>query len=264
MGCNFCPTSSFFGRKGKFVNFFETGEELFEVMNHMEASLCVQTFFVMEENFLLHRKRAMQLLQRMKKAGKSWGLAVFAPANAIRKYTFQDARNIGISWLWMGLESPRSHYSKLQGADTRRLTRELREHGIRVQGSMIIGLEYHTNENIGEETDYAVSHCADFHQFMLYTPVPGTPLYKEMSDQGRMLEHVSLADIPGQDKFNFQHAAISREDSKRFLDWASGETISRTAPVCIACATPGCRDGAGTKTVPTRAFGNDSPASRRS
>jgi hypothetical protein len=28
------------------------------------------------------------------------------------------------------------------------------------------------------------------------------------------------ADIHGQFKFNFRHAAISREDSKRFLDWA--------------------------------------------
>ncbi len=230
MGCNFCTTSSFFGGKGKFVNFFETGDELFDVMNHMEASLRVQTFFVMDENFLLHRERAMQLLQRMKKAGKSWGLAVFASANAIRKYTFQELVELGISWLWMGLESPRSHYSKLQGADTRQLTRELREHGIRVQGSTIIGLEHHTNENIAAEIDFAVEHCTDFHQFMLYTPVPGTPLYQEMSEQGRMLDDVSLADIHGQDKLNFRHAAISREDSKRFLDWAFWRDYQQNGP----------------------------------
>ncbi len=115
MGCNFCTTSSFFGGKGKFVNFFETGDELFEVMARLEASLKVQTFFVMDENFLLHRERAMQLLHRMKKEGKSWGLAVFASANAIRKYTMEELVELGVSWLWMGLESPRSSYSKLQG-----------------------------------------------------------------------------------------------------------------------------------------------------
>lgn len=106
MGCNFCTTSAFFGGKGKFVNFFETGDELFSVMNRMEASLRVQTFFVMDENFLLHRERAMQLLARMKDAGKSWGLAVFASANAIRKYTMRELVELGVSWLWMGLESP--------------------------------------------------------------------------------------------------------------------------------------------------------------
>ena len=46
--------------KGKFVNFFETGDELFDVMCRMEAELGVQSFFVMDENFLLHRTRAMR------------------------------------------------------------------------------------------------------------------------------------------------------------------------------------------------------------
>jgi radical SAM superfamily enzyme YgiQ (UPF0313 family) len=220
MGCNFCTTSAFFGGKGKFVNFFETGDELFDVMQRMEDELKVQSFFVMDENFLLHRERALQLLDRMKQAGKSWTMSVFASANAIRKYTMQELVELGVSWLWMGLESPRAGYSKLNGTDTRELTRELREHGIRVQGSTIIGLEHHTPENIIGEIEHAVSHDTDFHQFMLYTPVPGTPLHQQMSEQGRMLKDVDFADVHGQFKFNFKHAAISREDSKRFLDWA--------------------------------------------
>ena len=32
MGCNFCTTSAFFGGKGKYLNFYDTGEELFGVM----------------------------------------------------------------------------------------------------------------------------------------------------------------------------------------------------------------------------------------
>jgi len=229
MGCNFCTTSSFFGGKGKFVNFFETGDELFEVMNRLESSLKVQTFFLMDENFLLHRRRAMQLLQRMQEAGKSWGLAVFASANAIRKYSVQELVELGVSWIWMGLESPHSAYAKLEGADTISLTRELRRHGIKLLGSSIVGLEHHTPENIRDDIEYAVSHDTDFHQFMLYTPVPGTPLYGEMAAQGKLLD-VNLADIHGQDKFNFEHAAISREDSKKFLDWAFWRDFERNGP----------------------------------
>ena len=230
MGCNFCTTSAFFGGKGNFVNFYETGDQLFDVMCQQEASLGVQTFFIMDENFLLHRKRALQLLERMKEKKKAWGMAVFASANAIRKYTMEELVELGVSWIWMGLESPRSSYAKLQGTDSRQLTRELREHGIRVQGSTIVGLEHHTPENILDEIEYAVAHQTDFHQFMLYTPVPGTPLYKEMSAQGRMLEGIDFADIHGQDKFNFRHAAISREDSKRYLDWAFWRDFERNGP----------------------------------
>lgn len=230
MGCNFCTTSAFFGGKGKFVNFYETGDELFEVMCQVEKEIGAQTFFMMDENFLLHRSRAMRLLDRMKGAGKSWALSVFSSANAICKYTMQELVELGISWVWMGLESPRSSYAKLQGADTLSLTRELREHGIRVLGSTIVGLEHHTPENLSQEIEYAVGHGTDFHQFMLYTPVPGTPLYQEMSEQGRMLPGIDLADIHGQFKFNFRHAAVSRDDSKRFLDWAFWRDFEQNGP----------------------------------
>jgi len=230
MGCNFCTTSSFFGGKGNFYNFYETGDELFELMDSFESSMKVQTFFIMDENFLLHRDRALALLERMKSAGKSWGMAVFASANAIRKYSMKELVELGVSWVWMGLESERSGYTKLQGTNTHELTAELRDHGIRVQGSTIIGLEHHTPDNIEQEIEYAISHKTDFHQFMLYTPVPGTPLYFEMKEQGRLLEDVDLADIHGQYQFNFQHAAISRKDSQRFLDWAFLRDFERNGP----------------------------------
>jgi radical SAM superfamily enzyme YgiQ (UPF0313 family) len=230
MGCNFCTTSAFFGGKGKFVNFYESGDDLFEVMCRIESELKVNSFFVMDENFLLHRTRAMRLLARMQQAGKSWELSVFASANAIRKYTMLELVELGVSWVWMGLESPRSTYGKLQGQDVAQLTRELREHGIRVQGSTIIGLEHHTPDNIISEIESAVGYQTDFHQFMLYTPVPGTPLYQEMAAQGRMLTDVDYADVHGQYKFNFRHHAISREDSKRFLDWAFWRDFERNGP----------------------------------
>jgi len=99
-----------------------------------------------------------------------------------------------------------------------------------VQGSTIIGLEHHTPDNIEAEVEHAVGHETDFHQFMLYTPVPGTPLHAEMAEQKRLLENIDPADIHGQFKFNFQHAAISRDDSKRFLDWAFWRDFESNGP----------------------------------
>jgi radical SAM superfamily enzyme YgiQ (UPF0313 family) len=229
LGCNFCTTSAFFGGKGKFLNFYDSGEELFRVMCEMESSMKVRSFFVMDENFLLLRRRAMDLLDRMKKHGKAWGLYVFSSANAISKYTMRELVELGISWIWMGLESPRAGYAKLKGHDTLALTKELRQHGIKLLGSTIVGLEHHTPDNIHDEIEHAVSHETDFHQFMLYTPVPGTPLYKQMVAEGRMID-VDLADIHGQHKFNFEHAAISREQSKHFLDWAFRRDFERNGP----------------------------------
>lgn len=230
MGCNFCTTSSFFGGKGKSVHFYQTGDELFEVMEQMERSMGVSSFFMMDENFLLSRKRALQLLERMKQAGKSWSLYVFSSANAIRQYSMEELVQLGISWIWLGLESPKSSYVKLRNTDTQQLATELRGHGIKLLGSTIVGLEHHTPENIEQEIEYAVAHGTDFHQFMLYTPVPGTPLFQQMQEEGRMLDDIDLADIHGQFKFNFEHAAISREESKRLLDWAFRFDFERNGP----------------------------------
>jgi len=230
MGCNFCTTSAFFGGKGKAYHFYDSGDELFQVMQHMETTMGVQSFFVMDENFLLNRPRALQLLRRMEEKGKSWALYVFSSINAIRKYSMEELVRLGISWIWVGLESPQSSYSKLKHADTRAIAAELRSHGIKLLGSTIVGLEHHTPENIHEDLAYAVSHNTDFHQFMLYTPVPGTPLYHQMNAEGRMLENVELADIHGQFKFNFKHAAISREQSKELLDGAFREDFEQNGP----------------------------------
>ncbi len=220
MGCNFCTTSSFFGGKGRFVNFYETGKQLFDIMCKAEEQLKVRTFFMMDENFLLYKRRALELLGEMSKHGKAWSMYVFSSANALRKYTMRQLVELGVTWVWMGFESEESGYNKLKHADTVALTRELQSHGIRVQGSTIIGMEHHKPDTIREEIAHAVSHDADCHQFMLYTPIPGTPLHAQMEGEGRMLSGIDLADIHGQFKFNFEHEHIARDESKSWLDFA--------------------------------------------
>ncbi|MBI2828059.1 MAG: radical SAM protein [Acidobacteria bacterium] len=230
VGCNFCTTSAFFGGKGRFMNFYETGTELFNVMCEVERRLGVRTFFMMDENFLLYRRRALQLLDEMKRHGKAWSMFVFSSANALRKYDLRQLAELGITSVSIGLESAATSYTKLQGADTLTLTRELHRHGIRVHASTIIGLEHHTPENLTEEIEHAVAHEADCHQFMLYTPVPGTPLYRQMAAEGRILDDVELADIHGQYQVNFAHPAISREQSKLLLDQAFARDFERNGP----------------------------------
>jgi radical SAM superfamily enzyme YgiQ (UPF0313 family) len=184
----------------------------------------------MDENFLLYKKRALELLDLMKANGKAWSLYVFSSANAVRKYDIRQLVELGVEWIWLGLESAGSGYQKLKGTDTLALAAELQSHGIRVHGSSIIGLEHHTPDNIDHEIDHAVAHNTVFHQFMLYTPVPGTPLYREVESQGRLIDGVDLADIHGQYKFNFKHAAISRDESKVFLDRAFARDFEANGP----------------------------------
>jgi radical SAM superfamily enzyme YgiQ (UPF0313 family) len=220
IGCNFCTTSAFFGGKGKSVRFLESGRAVFDAMCDAERTLGVSTFFVMDENFLLYKRRALELLALMKTHRKAWAFYVFSSANAIRQWDIGQLVELGIEWIWLGLEGEQSGYTKLKGTDTLALTRDLQAHGIAVLGSTIIGMEHHTPANIDGHIAHAVAHDAAFHQFMLYTPMPGTELYREMSAAGRLDGGAALADVHGQFGFNFRHAAISRTESKTFLDRA--------------------------------------------
>ena len=219
MGCAFCSTSAMFGGKGRSVDFFKSAEELFAIMGQIEEAMKVQAFFVMDENFLLDRRRALNLLEMMRQGRKSWALYVFSSANALRQYTMEELVGLGISWVWLGLEGEESQYGKLKGADTRELVRRLQDHGIRVLGSSIIGLEEHTLENIDEVIAYAVSHDTDFHQFMLCTSTAGTPQHAEHEAKGILLsgDEMAIADTHGQYRFNFRHPNIPAGDETTFL-----------------------------------------------
>jgi len=145
MGCNFCSTSAMFGGKGRSVEFYGTGEEIFEIMCQLEKNLKIKAFFVMDENFLVNTKRSLRLLELMEEHGKAWSLYVFSSANVLRKYTMDQIVRLGISWVWMGLEGKDSQYKKLAGTNTLEFVKQLQDHGVRVLGSTIIGLEEHTS-----------------------------------------------------------------------------------------------------------------------
>jgi hypothetical protein len=232
LGCNFCSTSAMFGGKGKSVNFYQTGDELFDIMCQLEREMHVSSFFVMDENFLLYRKRALRLLELMRQHDKAWSLYVFSSANVIRSYEIEQLVGLGISWVWMGIEGCNSQYAKLQGIDTFELVRELQSHGIRVLGSTIIGLETHTPENIDEAIEHAAQHDTDFHQFMLYTPIPGTPLHAELSAQGRMKDpgECEAADVHGQLMFNYRHPHIRDGQEGEYMLRAFNRDFQRNGP----------------------------------
>ena len=135
----------------------------------------------------------------------------------------------------MGIEGENSQYTKLKGVDTFDLVRRLQSHGIRVLGSTIIGLENHTPENIDEALDYAARHETDFHQFMLYTPIPGTPLHAELSAKGLMKDESEyhLSDIHGQLIFNYRHPNINDQQSAEFMLRAFNHDFERNGPSVV-------------------------------
>jgi hypothetical protein len=78
----------------------------------------------------------------------------------------------------------------------------------------------------------AVDHASDFHQFMLYTPVPGTPLYERHRRDGTLLpeEQFSLADAHGQYRFNYRHGHIPAGQEESLLGRAFARDYEVNGP----------------------------------
>lgn len=238
LGCNFCSTSAMFGGKGKFIDFYDTGDDLFHVMNQLSEEMRVRSFFVMDENFLLNRRRALRVLELMEQHKRPWSLYVFSSANALKRYSMEELVALGISWVWMGLEGEESAYAKLSGVDAASLVRRMQSHGIRVLGSSIIGLENHSLENIDRVIAYSARFRTDFHQFMLYTPIPGTPLHAELSAAGRILPDSERdpADVHGQAFFNYRHPLLPPGCESELMIRAFAHEFEENGPSVVRIA----------------------------
>jgi len=225
--CNFCSTSNFFG--GVYLPYFKSGEELYKIAEKTSRHLETDNFFVMDENFLLQQKRAKELKALMERNKKLWTFQIFSSANAIHRFDFDELVEMGIDWIWLGLESKYHLFPKVRNIDLKTTVSELQKRGIKILGSTIIGVPEHKSDSVVEEIEHSLTYGTVYHQYMLYTPLPETPLWKEMKEKGKML-NVPREDIHGQFRFNFIHPHLSREESEKYINLAFKTNYERLGP----------------------------------
>jgi len=216
-GCSFCSTSHFFGKV--YSPFVATGRELFETACRIADARGIDSFFVMDENFLKHRERALELLDEMERHRRFFRFHVFSSAEAIEAFGVDNLVRLGVTMVWIGFESSarRFAFAKNAAAEPRRLVRQLRDRGISVLGSGILCMEHHTPDNMQQDIDFMVGLEADMVQFMLLTPVPVTGLYEDLKRRGLLRSDLDFADNHGQKHLAYRHPAFAEGDPERWL-----------------------------------------------
>ena len=188
-GCDFCCTSHFFKRKH--IRLLETGRDIYDVIQRYQEIEPSMSIVILDEDFLLNRRRAMELRQCVVDGGQAISIFAFASVKALSQYTVTEILEMGIDGLWIGYEGTRSGYAKQSGRPVQELFRELRKHGVSILVSMIVGLPYQTPEIIDEELTGLLDLQPTLSQFLIYGPTPGTPFYEEVIREGRL--HRDLA-----------------------------------------------------------------------
>ena len=218
--CNFCCTSHFFGRR--YTPFIGSGRDLFKVAERIADLRGSDTFFVMDENFLKDRERALELVAEMERNERFFKFHVFSSAETITAFGVENLVRLGAQFVWVGFESQsdQSKFGKNQGIDARKLVRELRDHGISVLASGILCMEHHTPENMQEDIDFMVGIEADMTQFMLYTPLPVTALYEDHKARGLLRKELPMEEWHGQKFLNYYHPAFTGDAPERWINGA--------------------------------------------
>lgn len=213
--CRFCATSHFFG---DYIPFFKTGKEIFDVCCDYENKMGITDFGILDENFLKSKDRALQLLETMEREKRYFSFAIFSSAETLTALGDLDLLvRLGVTFIWIGVESKKEIYEKNRGIDFHRLIRELQRRGITVMASAILFLEDHDRKSIWDDIEFATSLQADYLQFMQLGPIPGTALYRNYEQAGKLLPDAPLHTQHGQKNIWFRHEHFTPEESSEYL-----------------------------------------------
>lgn len=215
--CNFCATSHFF--EG-YRPFFRSAGEMFSAMVEIADSIGTEEFFVLDENFLDDKERVDELLALMASSGRWFRFDIFSSLRAISQYDPKTLMRLGIQFVWIGIESQKALFEKVQGHDAASIINSLRAHGMSVLASSILFLDHHDHETIWSDIDYTISLNPDFIQFMELAPFPGTTLYEDFDKEGLIRHEIPFLHWHGQDLIWFHHPHFKREETKSILDEA--------------------------------------------
>jgi haloalkane dehalogenase len=180
-GCDFCCTSHFFRRR--YVPFIRSGRELYDTIRRMEdraqkAGDRLSGFILIDEDFFIHTSRAREFLGCVRKGGRSLSIMGFGSVKGLSRFTPDEIAEMGFDILWTGFESPSAGYPKLFGCDLPELYGALKERGVAILSSMIIGFPDVDRTQIHEDARQLQALGPALWQILIYFAFPGTPFHQ--------------------------------------------------------------------------------------
>jgi len=189
--CDFCTVSPFFGEKIR----FRTNESVIEELKLLKSLGRSLVFFV-DDNFAINPRRAKSLMRAMIEAKVRIPWVAQISMNLLRDQELLDL--LQKSWcicVFIGLESvlPESlkEVSKTfnKPEEYGQIIGQLQRRGIYCVTAFIMGIDA-DRPGVAAKTWDVVRNWPPgfFPVFSQLTPLPGTPLYKRLRDEGRLEE----------------------------------------------------------------------------
>jgi len=201
-GCRFCSVIQMFGRKYRFKSVDRIIREIKAV-----ASKEVHHVFFIDDNFAANKKQTKTLLKRMieEDIHIEWSAQVRTEIARDSELIDLMART-GCFGVFVGFESINPQtlalYNKKQGVDDIvNCIEAFKKASINIHGMFVFGGDADDIETIRSTKRFAKRLGIHSVQFLMLTPLPGTPVFEDLRQQGRLL-HTDWA------KYDAHHAVF--------------------------------------------------------
>jgi radical SAM superfamily enzyme YgiQ (UPF0313 family) len=182
--CSFCVVPAAWGRR-------PLQKPVEAVVEELQRRNARRAIFI-DLNLIADRPYAAALFEALIPLRIQWfGLATTLLCDDLPLLDLAAAS--GCRGLLMGLESlsPKALRDSCKGfndpSDYARVVHELHRRKIALQGCFVFGLDQDTPDVFLKTAQFAIDCGIDLPRFAVVTPFPGTQLYRELSEQGRIL-----------------------------------------------------------------------------
>ena len=191
--CNFCASSILLTRKYKQKPIAKVLAEIDRI-----CSLWPRPFIEFaDDNSFINRAYWHELLPQLAKRRIRWftetDLSIYQDEALLYKM-----RKAGCAQVLIGFESPtaeglsgvelRKNFKHKRVDEYKTAIRRIQDHGITVNACFVVGLDGHGPPVFDSIVDFVADALPWDVQITLPTPFPGTPLYRQMQREGRLIE----------------------------------------------------------------------------
>lgn len=187
-GCSFCSSSRLFGGHWR----GRSPENVLEEMRIIYEDYKIKNIEFVDDTFTLNQIRAEKICDGIIEQGWdiTWGAS--SRVDTITKKIAEKMKKAGCWILFLGIESG---CQRILDAIGKRITIEqikkavkvVKDAGIKVLGSFIIGFPEDTLESIRQTINFAKSLNLDWAEFSILTPYPGTPIFNFATENNLLL-----------------------------------------------------------------------------
>ena len=183
--CNFCSVTKMFGRRYR-------QRSIESVVDEIER-LDPKKLFFYDDNFTANPSRSKEMLETMLSRGVVPKWTAQTRADVVRdRELLKLMKRSNCYMVYVGFESVNpatlEEYNKRQTVDEIvEAVRLLHEHGIMTHGMFIFGADHDDAASLRSTVEFALKNHIDTVQLVVLTPLPGTPFFSDMEQQGRLL-----------------------------------------------------------------------------